>query len=143
MSNLAGEASHYRPVVLVVDDESVIADSLAEILNRGGYAAMAAYDGESALESALLVPPELLISDVFLPGMNGIELAKTVKRIFPDCKVILFSGQASTVDLLASAKNRGYQFSLLNKPVHPTDLLARVTESFSSRQEQTTSNSTY
>lgn len=143
MSNSGGEASHYRPVVLVVDDESVIADSLAEILNRGGYAAMAAYDGESALESALLVPPELLISDVFLPGMNGIELAKTVKRIFPDCKVILFSGQASTADLLASAKKGGHHFSLLTKPVHPTDLLARVTESFSSRPEQTASSSTY
>lgn len=127
----------YRPVVLVVDDESVIADSLTEILNRSGYAAVPAYDGEGALEVALLMPPELLISDVILPGMNGIELATTVRRIFPDCKVILFSGQASTVDLLASAKNRGQHFSLLTKPIHPTDLLARVKETFSSQLQHT------
>jgi len=132
-----GKAGSRRPVVLVVDDESTIADTLTEILKRSGYAAMSAYDGESALESALLIPPELLISDVHLPGMNGIELASTVRRVFPDCKVLLFSGQASTIDLLASARDRGQHFSLLTKPVHPTDLLARVTEAFSSRYGRT------
>jgi DNA-binding response OmpR family regulator len=121
----------------VVDDESTIADTLTEILSRSGYAAMPAYDGESALESALLMPPELLITDVMLPGMSGIELAITIRRIFPDCKVILFSGQASTADLLASANKRGHQFSLLSKPIHPSDLLARVTESFGPRHSHT------
>jgi DNA-binding response OmpR family regulator len=118
----------YRPVVLVVDDEGTIADSLSEILCRSGYAAMVAYDGLSALETALLMPPELLITDVVLPGMGGIELAITVKRVFPDCKIILFSGHASTADLLASAGRAGHAFVLLNKPVHPKDLLARVSE---------------
>jgi len=134
-----GEGGPYRPVVLVVDDESTIADTLTAILKQRGYAAMPAYDGESALESALLMPPQLLISDVILPGMNGIELAITMRRIFPECKVLLFSGQASTVDLLASAKSRGEHFSLLTKPVHPTDLLARVKEAFSTRPEHSAS----
>ena len=58
----------YRPVVLVVDDESVIADTLAEILTRSGYTGVAEYDGDSALETALLMPPEMLITDVVLPG---------------------------------------------------------------------------
>ena len=107
----------HRPVVLVVDDESVIADTLAEILSRSGYAAIAEYDGDSALETALLTPPEMLITDVVLPGMTGIELAITVRRIFPDCKIILFSGQASTADLLASARADGHHFTLLNKPL--------------------------
>ncbi|MGD0627901.1 MAG: response regulator [Terracidiphilus sp.] len=119
----------HRPVVLVVDDESAIADTLAEILTLSGYAAMPVYDGEEALESALLMPPELLITDVMLPGMSGIELAIAIRRIFPDCKVLLFSGQAATVDLLTSARRTGYEFTLLNKPVHPTDLLRRVSES--------------
>jgi CheY-like chemotaxis protein len=122
-----------RPVVLVVDDEAVIADSLASILNASGYAAMAAYDGLGALETAQLVPPELLVSDVALPGMNGIELAIAVKRDFPDCKIILFSGHASTADLLATAKNDSErQFVLLKKPVHPKDLLACVSEKLKS-----------
>ena len=123
------DTSEYRPVVLVVDDESAIADTLTEILSRSGYAAMPAYDGTDALETALLTPPELLITDVILPGMSGIELAITIKRIFPDCKILLFSGQAATSDLLANAKNAGHQFTLLNKPIHPRDLLARVQSS--------------
>jgi CheY-like chemotaxis protein len=123
----------HRPVVLVVDDESAIADTLSQILTLSGYAAMPVYDGEEALETALLMPPELLITDVMLPGMSGIELAISIRRIFPDCKVLLFSGQAATTDLLASAKRAGHEFTLLNKPVYPTDLLRRVSESLDTK----------
>jgi DNA-binding response OmpR family regulator len=126
----------YRPAVLVVDDESSIADTLAEILSRSGYAAVAAYDADSALETALLNPPEMVITDVVLPGMSGIELAITVRRIFPDCKIILFSGQASTADLLVAASREGHQFTLLSKPIHPADLLARIAESLKHRKPQ-------
>jgi DNA-binding response OmpR family regulator len=130
-----GSSSH-RPRVMVVDDESSIADTLAEILSRSGYAAVTAYDGDSALETALLTPPEMLITDVVLPGMSGIDLAITIKRIFPDCKIILFSGQASTADLLAAANRDGHQFLLLNKPIHPGDLLARIATTLKSRKQQ-------
>lgn len=122
------ESVGHRPIVLVVDDESVIADTLAEILTRSGYTGVAEYDGDSALERALLTPPEMLITDVVLPGMTGIELAIAVRRIFPECKIILFSGQASTADLLANAHAEGHHFTLLNKPLHPQDLLQRVSE---------------
>jgi CheY-like chemotaxis protein len=69
-----------------------------------------------------------------LPGMSGIELAITMRRIFPDCKVLLFSGQAATSDLLTSARRSGHEFTLLNKPVYPTDLLRRVSESLDPRR---------
>lgn len=126
----------HRPSVLVVDDESIIADTLAEILSRSGYATTTAYDAETALESALLIPPEMLVTDVALPGMSGIDLAIAIKRIFPDCKVILFSGQASTVDLLAAANRDGHHFTLLTKPVHPADLLSRISDSLKRRKTQ-------
>lgn len=132
------DPSEYRPRVLVVDDESVIADTLTEILSRSGYAATAAYDGAGALENALLAPPSLLITDVVLPGMSGIELAIQMRRIFPDCKALLFSGQACTSDMLASARRDGHQFTLLSKPVHPKDLLAWVTQSLRPAGTQTT-----
>jgi DNA-binding response OmpR family regulator len=119
----ANESKTHRPVVLVVDDESAIANTLAEILIRTGYTAMPAYDAEEALETALLVPPELMIADVVLPGMSGIELAIQVRRIFPECRILLFSGQAATSDLLASANRGGHSFEMLTKPVHPKDLL--------------------
>jgi DNA-binding response OmpR family regulator len=125
-----------RPVVLVVDDESVIADTLAEILNRKGYAAIPTYDAEEALETALVMPPELLLTDVVLPGMSGIELAIRVKRIFPDCKILLFSGQAATTEMLTSANRAGHRFDLLSKPIHPSDLLAHVSASLKPRPVQ-------
>ncbi|MGA3102081.1 MAG: response regulator [Terracidiphilus sp.] len=116
----------FRPRVLVVDDETSIADTVTTILSMSGYAAMAAYDGDDALETALVSPPHLLITDVVLPGMNGIELAITIQRVFPDCQILLFSGQATTVDLLTAAGSAGHHFTLLSKPVPPERLLAMV-----------------
>jgi CheY-like chemotaxis protein len=129
-----------RPVVLVVDDETAIADTLSQILAKSGYVAITAYDAEEALETALLMPPEMLITDVQLPGMSGIELAITVKKVFPDCKILLFSGQASTADLLASASRAGHSFTLVNKPVHPTDLLKRIAEGLGTAKKPGTVN---
>jgi len=122
------DTSAYRPVVLVVDDESAIADTLTEILKRNGYAAITAYDGEEALETALVAPPELLITDVILPGMSGIDLAITIRKIFPDCRILLCSGQAAATDLMESARNDGHRFTLLSKPVHPKVILEHVAE---------------
>lgn len=115
-----------RPVVLIVDDEPVIADTLAVILTHHGFAAMSAYDAESALELAEVIPPELVISDVLMPGLSGVDLAIALRESIPDCKVLLFSGQASTVDLLHSARKAGHDFTVLVKPVHPTELLAQI-----------------
>jgi CheY-like chemotaxis protein len=95
------DATEYRPLVLVVDDETAVADKLVNILTQNGFAAIAAYDGPDAIETAHIMPPELLITDVELPGMSGIELADAVKSAVPDCKVVLFSGQASQSELLA------------------------------------------
>ena len=116
------------PVVLVVDDERAIADTLSIILSKNGFAVMTAYDAKSALELAAVVPPELLITDVAMPGMNGVDLAITVSQQIPDCKILLFSGQASTMDLLEKARHAGHHFHLLTKPVHPTDMLKRISD---------------
>jgi CheY-like chemotaxis protein len=118
-----------QPVVLIVDDEKVIADTLSMILSRSGFSTITAYDGITALELAREVSPDLLISDVVMPGMTGVDLAITVTQTIPGCKVLLFSGQAATVDLLEKARHAGYNFTALSKPVHPTDLLRRISES--------------
>src|SRR5271154_6427343 len=120
LKGLATQTHRLQPVVLVVDDEHVIADTLTAILSRSGFTAMPAYDGASALQIARAIAPDLLITDVFMPGMSGIDLAIAMQTAVPDCKVLLFSGQASTVDLLTSAREQGHDFALLLKPVHPT-----------------------
>ena len=117
-----------RPVVLIVDDEKVIADTLAAILTHSGYTAIAAYDGESALERARTTAPQMMITDVCMPGMGGIELAVAIRGSYPDCKILLFSGQMSTVDLLTASRNAGYDFAAISKPIHPTELLAKVSQ---------------
>ncbi len=123
------------PVILVVDDERVIADTLSVILGRNGFDVMTAYNGTSALEIATLVPPQLLISDVMMPGMSGIDLAIAIRDAVPNCEVILFSARAFTADLLASAHVAGLDFMALTKPVHPTEMLARVSERLALRKE--------
>jgi CheY-like chemotaxis protein len=115
-----------KPKVLVVDDERVIADTLAIILNQHGYDASAVYTGTDAVERARAVQPDLIISDVIMPDMNGIEAAISIRTFLPDCKILLFSGQAATADLLEVARSQGHEFEILAKPVHPQDLLAKL-----------------
>ena len=124
------DVEKYPPVVLVVDDEQAIADTLSIILRKSGFAVLTAFDGEGALELAAMVPPDLLLSDVMLgPGIDGTQLAVEVVNAHPDCKVLLFSGHAATMDLLHDAREAGHNFTLLTKPVHPADLLARIAQS--------------
>jgi CheY-like chemotaxis protein len=129
--------SRAKPVVLVVDDERVIADTLSIILSKNGFSVLTAYDGKSALELASVAPPDLLLSDVMMgPGMDGTELAIATVSAFPGCKVLLFSGHAATRDLLEKAREAGHAFALLTKPLHPADLLARITESIGAARAQ-------
>lgn len=115
-----------KPKVLVVDDERVIADTLAIILNQHGYDASAVYTGTGAVERARNDHPDLIISDVIMPDMNGIEAAINIRRFLPQCKILLFSGQAATANLLESARAQGHEFEILAKPIHPQDLLAKL-----------------
>jgi DNA-binding response OmpR family regulator len=123
-----------RPMVLVIDDEPAVADTLVEILNNSGYAAIATYDGEDALETALLMPPELVIADVGLPGLSGIEVATVLRTKLPECKVLLLSGQRGTSGLSEPVKMDGNGFAVIDKPIRPTDLLAQVSESLKPRR---------
>ncbi len=115
-----------KPRVLVADDEQVIANTLAIILNQAGFEARAVYSGEKAIESLDTFEPDMLISDVIMTDMNGIDAAIKIRGMLPKCKILLFSGQAATADLLDRARNQGHEFEILAKPVHPQDLLARL-----------------
>jgi CheY-like chemotaxis protein len=119
-----------RPSILIVDDEKTIADTLALILQDAGYTARAAYDGAAALTLSREHAPDLIISDVLMPGMSGVDLAVTTRREFPDCRILLFSGQAASVDMLENARSHGHDFELLAKPVDLDELLQRVTNMF-------------
>jgi CheY-like chemotaxis protein len=100
--------------------------TLATILGRSGFQATAFTDPLEALQAAGAQPPDLLISDVVMPGLSGIDLAIRVREASPRCLVLLFSGQAATADLLEEARRRGHDFELLAKPIHPSEFLQKV-----------------
>lgn len=127
-----------RPLVLVVDDEPLITETLAAILNASGLSALTAPDGLTALEMVSVMPPDVLITDVAMPGLNGFELAIEVARTVPDCAIILFSGQTSTSEMAAALAGSGRDVVTLIKPVHPTTLLAQVFERLNARGSTTT-----
>jgi DNA-binding NtrC family response regulator len=112
--------------IFVVDDEAIISNTLSMILRQSGFNATPFSSPKKALEAISNREPDLLLSDVLMPEMSGVELAIQFRKIRPNCKVLLFSGQAATSDLLTTARSQGYDFDLLEKPVHPADLLAKI-----------------
>ena len=119
-------ATQRKKRVFVVDDEHVIAQTLAIILEQNGFDAIAFTNPLKALEAAQTDAPDLVVSDVMMPEMSGIHLGIALRAQWPACKILLFSGQSATSDLLRSAREAGHQFELLSKPIHPTDLLTAI-----------------
>lgn len=119
-----------RWIAFVVDDENVIASTLELILISQGFDARSFVDPVDALNALSSVSPDLLLSDVIMPHMTGIELAIQVKLACPDCKVLLSSGQIATSELLVAASSAGHHFEILPKPVHPTTLIQKIEELF-------------
>ena len=112
--------------ILIADDERMIADTLATIVGLHGYEARTAYDGLEAVETARQWRPHILLTDVLMPVMDGIEAAIAVCRMLPECRVLLLSGVASIADLAGDMRKRGYEFEILRKPIPPEELLERL-----------------
>jgi CheY-like chemotaxis protein len=121
--------------ILIVDDEPTIADTLSLIFASSGYEARTAYSAEQALEMLEDWRPDLAIIDVVLPGMNGIEFAIFLKASYKECQFLLFSGQPGASGLLEEAKKKGHLFEILAKPLHPTFMLATVSDMLTACQD--------
>jgi DNA-binding NtrC family response regulator len=115
--------------ILIVDDEKSIADSLALVFSTQGYDSRTAYSAEEAADIVSRWEPALVILDVVLPGMSGIDFAIQLKASCPACRVLLFSGHQNTTAMAQEALRKGHAFTILAKPVHPKfflDEAARV-----------------
>ena len=112
--------------ILVADDDSVIASTLSQILRLSGYETETVNSGEEAVSTAARHRPDILITDVVMGGITGIEAALRILEFIPACLVILISGQANTTDHLARVCHHGHQLEILPKPVHPRVLLERI-----------------
>lgn len=122
----SGEPQKSRPRILVVDDQKLIVDTIAEILQGAGFEVAVACDAWTALDLAARFEPDRILSDILMPGMNGVELAIAVRKMYPSVRILLFSGQAGISEILEGAEERGYKFDVIPKPIHPQKLIERI-----------------
>ncbi len=109
--------------ILIVDDEKNIVSSLTGILTDEGYDVSMTGDGLEALEIIQMDPPDLVLLDIWLPGMDGIEVLKTVKTYYPEIEVLIMSGHG-TIETAVKATKLGAQ-DFIEKPFS----LDRITQS--------------
>ncbi len=116
-----------RVSVFVVDDEPIIALILGTILHSRGFQVEHFVSPVQALESARIAAPKLLISDIQMPELSGMELAIQVQALNPACRVLLVSGHALNLDQLRkTAKEWRDDFTILLKPIQPRELLQAI-----------------
>lgn len=109
-----------------MDDEEDIAKMITVILQMNRFDAVAYSEPAKALADAESLAPDYLVSDVAMPGMNGIDLAVAMQARVPACKVLLFTGDVDAPALVGAAKDAGHDFGLLMKPVHPMALVGAL-----------------
>jgi len=109
--------------ISVVDDEVLIAWSFVMVLCNYGFDASFFTQPLQAIQAARYYAPDLLISEVSMPVLSGIEMAYEVQKQCPNCRVLLLSGHPNTADLITASQATGHTFEVLPKPIHPTALM--------------------
>jgi DNA-binding NtrC family response regulator len=122
-SNSGGSmtAKSDRLTVLVIDDDRVLADTLAQILRLNGLQPIALYSGEEAIELVERLEPDIVLSDIRMSQVDGIEAAKRIRALHPECRVILFTAHPVSTSMRRMIE--GLDFELLQRPLHPDEVL--------------------
>jgi DNA-binding response OmpR family regulator len=128
-----------RTRVLIADDEERIAETLELILNQSGFRAFAVFDGNAAVETARSWRPDILLSDVAMPYLDGFGAARRVVAMYPKCRVILLSAYSEAADGVRDLYEDGFQIEFIAKPIHPRELIAQLKQVPSERHLSATS----
>jgi len=113
-----------RPTtVVVVDDERPLVDLVARYLRREGYEVHAAYDGEEALEVIGRVIPDVIVLDLMLPGIDGLEVARRVRED-TDAYIVMLTARTEEVDRIVGLRVGADDY--VTKPFSPNELVARI-----------------
>jgi two-component system, chemotaxis family, chemotaxis protein CheY len=115
--------------VLVIDDDDAVRDSCIEILRALGFDVIAAKNGRQGVAAYREARPAVVLTDLLLPNMDGIEIIREIRRIAPEAKIIAMSGGAdlNKADLLDSARLLGAD-ATIPKPLDVNDLLALIND---------------
>jgi UDP-3-O-acyl N-acetylglucosamine deacetylase len=127
--------------ILIVDDEKNIVSSLQEILNDEGYDIVTAEDGLDALEKVQSEPPDLVLLDIWIPGMDGIEVLQAIKTYHPEIEVLVMSGHG-TIDTAVKATKLG-AYDFIEKPFSLDQLVLSVEKALKQRKGKMNGISTH
>jgi CheY-like chemotaxis protein len=130
-----------KTVVMVVDDEPVVRETVVEILRDEGFDALGMSNAAHALQWAERIQPDIVLTDIVMPGMSGIDMAIQLMPVLPNCRIILFTGQTAAGDLLEKARSEGYNFEVFPKPIDPNALIPALHNDSGSLRSQKTSSS--
>ncbi len=110
--------------ILVVDDEDRVVQSIADVLGDEGFHVSIARSGEEAIQAFQSEEPDVTLLDIWMPGMDGIEVLKRLKWIVPDCQVIMISGHATISTAMTAVKLGAFDF--IEKPLSLDVLLSTI-----------------
>jgi DNA-binding response OmpR family regulator len=125
--------------ILVVDDEPVARQSLTDILKLEGYLVNSAPNGQAAVEYIRTHPVDLMIVDLRMPGMDGLEVVQVVNQVSPETEVILLTAFGSTESAVQALRLRIHDYLL--KPASPAQILASVKKGLTRRTARTKTSS--
>ncbi len=120
-----------KPTILVVDDEPVARQSLSDILRLEGYNVSSAANGQSAVEFVRTHSVDLMVADLRMPGMDGLDVIQVVNQISPDTEVILLTAHGSTESAVQALRLRIHDYLL--KPALPAQIVASVKKGLARR----------
>lgn len=107
--------------IVLIDDQYLRARTVAQFLNQNGYDVAPVYSGDEALERLNRFEPDVVLGDVRMHNLDGIQTALRIRILHPNCRVILFSATAISDEEQARIDDCGFEF--LRRPLHPTNVL--------------------
>ncbi len=122
--------------VLIVDDEVEFASTLAERMELRGLRVKATNCGEDALSSVLTEPPDVVLLDLKMPDIGGLEVLDAIKSTDPSIEVIMITGHGCTVSGIEGMEHGAFDY--LTKPVDLKMLLEKIQQAYNQRKKQTT-----
>jgi two-component system, OmpR family, alkaline phosphatase synthesis response regulator PhoP len=115
--------SNRRTTILVVDDERSLVDLVRGYLEREGFRVVFAYDGQAAIDSACRESPDLVVLDLMLPEVDGLEVCRQIRQ-FSDAYVLMLTARTEEVDRIVGLSVGADDY--VTKPFSPRELVARV-----------------
>jgi DNA-binding NtrC family response regulator len=123
--------------ILVVDDEIAFANTLAQRLKMRDYKVGTAHDGEQALAKLKEEEPDVIVLDLKMPGMHGMDVLKKIKKVYPDIQVIILTGHGTDEDEEEAKRLGGFDF--MKKPADIDHLEHKIRRAFQEKLERTMS----